>query len=86
MIKGVTKSIIEIIPKNSDFEKVIVILNNSCDPPSKQELKHQIDLMTNSTPDYISRHKRSAALKMLLSGAAGALATAVSFLIIYTFV
>ena len=27
MIKGVTKSIIEIIPKNSCFEKVIVILN-----------------------------------------------------------
>lgn len=35
MIKGVTKSIIEIIPKNSCFEKVIVILNNSCDIPDK---------------------------------------------------
>ena len=46
MIKGVTKSIIEIIPKNSCFEKVIVILNNSCDIPDKNEIRSQVELLT----------------------------------------
>ena len=86
MIKGVTKSIIEIIPKNPDFEKIIVILNNCCDSPDPADLKKRIELLTNSTPDFLIKRKRSSALKMLISGAAGALLTAVSFFIIYTFV
>ena len=52
MIKGVTKSIIEIIPKNSCFEKVIVILNNSCDIPDKNEIRSQVELLTRRAPDY----------------------------------
>ena len=44
MIKGVTKSIIEIIPKYSCFEKVIVILNSSCDIPDKNEIRSQVEL------------------------------------------
>ena len=82
MIKGVTKSIIEIIPKNSCFEKVIVILNNSCDIPDKNE----VELLTRRAPDYLQRQKRSITLKILVSGAAGALITAASFLILYVFV
>lgn len=86
MIKGVTKSIIEIIPKNSCFEKVIVILNNSCDIPDKNEISSQVELLTRRAPDYLQRQKRSITLKILVSGAAGALITAASFLILYVFV
>ena len=84
MIKGVTKSIIEIIPKNSCFEKVIVILN--CDIPDKNEIRSQVELLTRRAPDYLQRQKRSTTLKILVSGAAGALITAASFLILYVFV
>ena len=70
MIKGVTKSIIEIIPKNSCFEKVIVILNNSCDIPDKNEIRSQVELLTRRAPDYLQRQKRSITLKILVSGAA----------------
>ena len=86
MIKGVTKSIIEIIPKNSCFEKVIVILHNSCDIPDKNEIRSQVELLTRRAPDYLQRQKRSITLKILVSGAAGALITAASFLILYVFV
>ena len=84
MIKGVTKSIIEIIPKNSCFEKVIVILNSGCDIPDKNEIRSQVELLTRRAPDYLQ--KRSTTLKILVSGAAGALITAASFLILYVFV
>ena len=67
MIKGVTKSIIEIIPKNSCFEKVIVILNNSCDIPDKNEIRSQVELLTRRAPDYLQRQKRSITLKILVS-------------------
>lgn len=89
MIKGVTKSIIEIIPRTPDFEKVIIILNSSCEPPNltdQTDLKQRIELLTNLTPDFLTRQKRSSTLKLLISGVTGALVTAVSFLIIYTFV
>ena len=86
MIKGVTKSIIEIIPKNSCFEKVIVILNSSCDIPDKKEIRSQVELLTHRAPDYLQRQKRSTTLKILVSGATGALITAASFLILYAFV
>lgn len=86
MIKGVTKSIIEIIPKNSCFEKVIVILNNNCDIPDNNEIRSQVELLTHRAPDYLQRQKRSITLKILVSGAAGALITAASFLILYVFV
>ena len=86
MIKGVTKSIIEIIPKNSCFEKVSVILNSSCDIPDKNEIRSQVELLTRRAPDYLQRQKRSTTLKILVSGAAGALITAASFLILYVFV
>ena len=86
MIKGVTKSIIEIIPKNSCFEKVIVILNNSCDIPDKNEIRSQVELLTRRETDSLQRLKRSISLKILVSGAAGALKSAASFLILYVFV
>ena len=64
MIKGVTKSIIEIFPK----------------------IRSQVELLTRRAPDYLQRQKRSITLKILVSGAAGALITAASFLILYVFV
>lgn len=86
MIKGVTKSMIEIIPGNSNYEKIIVILRSNSDIPDKSELTKQIKLLTNSTPDFLKRQKRSAILKMMVSATVGSLLTAASFLIIYTFV
>ena len=86
MIKGVTKSMIEIIPRNTIYEKVIVILRSNSDIPDKSELTKQIKLLTNSTPDFLKRQKRSAVLKMMISATVGSLLTAASFLIIYTFV
>lgn len=86
MIKGVTKSVIEITPKNTCFEKVIVILNSPCDTPDKNELRKEVELLTQRTPDYLIRQKRSITLKILISGFSGALITAASFFILYAFV
>ena len=86
MIKGVTKSIIEIIPKNSCFEKVIAILHSASHLPDQNAIRSQVELLTRRAPDYLQRQKRSTTLKILVSGAAGALITAASFLILYVFV
>ena len=54
MIKGVTKSIIEINPRNACFEKIIVILNSSCEAPDKDEIRRQAELMTGAAPEYLN--------------------------------
>ena len=56
MIKGVTKSVIELKPKNSCFEKVIIILNSGCELPDTEELRREAELLTGKVPDFI-RHK-----------------------------
>ena len=48
MIKGVTKSIIEMTPRNSCFEKVIVILNSGCDTTDRAEIERQAALLTST--------------------------------------
>lgn len=72
MIKGVTKSIIEITPRNACFEKLIVILSNNCEAPDKAEIQRQAELMTSSAPEYLKRQRRLYRLKLALSGVIGA--------------
>ena len=74
MIKGVTKSIIEITPRNSCFEKVIVILSSRCDPPD------------GTAPDHLLRQKRLSRLRTAVAAASGAFSTAVLFALLYMFV
>ncbi len=86
MIKGVTKSIIEINPRSSCFEKIIVILNSSCDAPDKEEIRRQAELMTGKAPEYLRRQMGMYRLKMTVSAVAGSLVTAGIFFILYMFV
>ena len=77
LIKGVTKSIIEVNPRNSEyFEKAIIILRDGC-TLSPEQLDAQAAIMLGKTaPDCIKRSRRQQKLNMLASAAAGALITA----------
>lgn len=86
MIKGVTKSIIEISPRNSCFEKIIVILNSSCTEPDKAEIQRQAELMTGAAPEFLKRQRSIYFLKMAVSAAVGALITAGILVMLYLFV
>lgn len=86
MIKGVTKSIIEITPRNSCFEKIIVILNSNCDDPDREQIKQEAELLTARAPEFLLRQKRRNRLKFWLSGTAGALVSATAIWVIYSFV
>lgn len=86
MIKGVTKSIIEITPRSSCFEKVIVILSSSCGTPDRDEIRRQAELLTARAPEHLKRTRRLSCLKMAVCCASGALASAIFFAILYMFV
>lgn len=86
MIKGVTKSIIEITPRNSCFEKVIVILSSRCDPPDAAEIERQAALIAGTAPDHLLRQKRLSRLRTAVAAASGAFSTAVLFAFLYMFV
>ncbi len=86
MIKGVTKSIIEISPRSGCFEKVIVILNSSCSEPEKAEIQRQAELMTGAVPDFLKRQRSIYFLKMTFSAVIGALITAGIFVSLNLFV
>lgn len=86
MIKGVTKSIIEVKPKNSCFEKVIIILNSDNNILDRKELEQQAELIARRTPDFLLRSARINRLKMAAFAAAGAFFTAFLFTILYIFV
>lgn len=86
MIKGVTKSIIEINPKNSYFEKIIIILSNCCDGLDQEEIKKEAQLLTSKAPEFLIRQRRRNNFKLLLSGTAGALISAAAIWVIYSFV
>lgn len=88
MIKGVTKSIIEVNPRSSEyFEKAIIILRDGC-TLSPEQLEVQVAVMLgNAAPDCIKRGKRRQKLYLLASAAAGALITAAALLTVFvTFV
>ena len=86
MIKGVTKSIIEINPRSACFEKIIVILNNNYETPDKEEIKRQAELLTASAPDYLKRQRKLYRLRLALSAVIGSFITAGLLVIIYLFV
>lgn len=84
MIKGVTKNIIEINARNSEyFEKAIIILRDGCALPPEQ-LESQAKIMLGGkAPQCISRSKAQYRLRMLACAAAGALLTASALLIAF---
>ena len=86
MIKGVTKSIIEINPRSACFEKIIVILSSSCDMPDKEEIRRQAELMTGAAPEFLRQQKRLYRLKLAVSAAAGAVTASGLLIILYMFV
>lgn len=86
MIKGVTKSIIEISPRSSCFEKVIVILNSGCSIPDKAEIERQAALIAGSAPEFLLRQRKLHRLKLAASAAGGSFLTALLFALLYMFV
>lgn len=84
MIKGVTKSIIEVNPRSSEyFEKAIIILRESCSL-SPEQLEAQAAIMLGKTaPECIKRSKKHNILRMLACAAAGALFSAAVLLIAF---
>lgn len=86
MIKGVTKSIIEIHPKNECFEKIIVILNNSCNVPDKTQIEREAALLTGTAPDFLIRQRRLNRLKIAVAAVTGSFSTAALFAVLYMFV
>jgi len=86
MIKGVTKSMIEINPKNSCFEKIIIILNESCEELDPDDILCEAKLLTRPVPHYLKEKLAKYRIKMFLCGASGAAFSAILFSIIYKFV
>lgn len=86
MIKGVTKSIIEIHPKNECFERIIVILNNSCNVPDKSKIEREAALLAGAAPDFLLRQRRVNRLKIAVAAVTGSFFTAALFTILYMFV
>lgn len=86
MIKGVTKSIIEIHPKNECFERIIVILNNSCNVPDKSQIEREAALLAGAAPDFLLRQRRVNRLKIAVAAVTGSFFTATLFTILYMFV
>ena len=86
MINGVTKSINAQTPRNSCFEKEIVILNSGCDIPDHAEIERQTALLTSTAPEFLRRSQQLNRLKMAAFAAAGAFSTALLFALLYMFV
>ncbi|MGN0651296.1 MAG: hypothetical protein ACI4KM_12750 [Oscillospiraceae bacterium] len=84
MIKGVTKSIIEVNPRSSEyFEKAIIILRDNCSL-SPEQLEAQAAVMLGKTaPECVKRSRKHNRLCMLASAAAGALFSALILLIAF---
>lgn len=86
MIKGVTKNIIEINPRNHDyFEKLIIILKNIPDTPDEDELQRNAFLMIGQTPPSII-NKHSDNIKMILCTLIGAVISLLCCIVIRLFV
>ncbi len=90
MIKGVSKSILEINPdksQNQYFEKAILILKDGCENISENELKFRAELMLgNKPPKCVSRKKLSHKIQIITAGVLGAFISAVLLLIVQMFV
>ena len=80
MIKGVTKSYIEIRPRNNDpFDKIIIILKDTPNIPDENELIDTALLMTAKIPNCI-RKKNSIDFYSFICGL---LVSALTALIIF---
>ena len=67
MIRGVTKSIVEIRPGNHDYyEKVILILKDTPECPSKKQLEQYAALIFNDIPSSMIRNRKSRFLTSLI--------------------
>ncbi len=86
MIKGVTKNIIEINPRNHDyFEKLIIILKNAPEIPDEEDLLKNAFLMIGQTPPSII-NKHTDIIKMSLCILSGALISLLCCIAIRLFV
>ena len=85
MIKGVTKSVIEMTPRNSCFEKIIIILNSGTEA-DMQEIQREAEQLTSKAPDYLKRQRNRSVLQLWIAGVTGALVTAGLFYLAYVFV
>ena len=83
VIRGVTKSILEINASKSDyFEKAILILRDGCDDISERELRIRAELMIGGEPPKFLTYKRIYSFLSLAAAAVmGAVVTAVIFYI-----
>lgn len=88
MIKGVTKSILEINASKSDyFEKAILILREDCCDISERELRIRAELMIGGEPPkFIYRRKAEGVIRLAAAAALGALLSAAVFYIAAVFV
>ena len=67
MIKGVTKNIIEIRPGNHDYyEKIILILKEIPECPSKDELEQCAALIFDDIPPSMIKNRKSRLLSSLI--------------------
>lgn len=67
MIKGVTKSIIEIRPGNHDYyEKIILILKDTPNSPSKDEIEQYSTLIFNDIPPSLIKNRKSRFLSSII--------------------
>lgn len=88
MIKGVTRSIIEINNMDSKyFERAIVVLRNDCPLPDDNTIKKELALKLNGKqPSFINAAKITQRIKIAAAAAAGALISASVCLAVYLFV
>ena len=86
MIKGITKNIIEINPRNHDyFEKLIVILKNTPDIPTEEEISENAFLLAGQKPPaFINRKPDNFKniLYLLIGAVSALLCSAVTLLFV----
>lgn len=72
MIKGVSKNIIEVNPREHDyFEKVIIILKESPDNPDENVLRQNISLLIGEKPPTIALKHRTDFFKLFSASLIG---------------
>lgn len=86
MIKGITKSIIEVSPRSHDyFEKLIIILKNTPDMPDEDELRRYALLMAGQKPPSCVSRRRGT-VKCLLFALMGAVTALLCCALVLLFV
>ena len=66
MIKGVTKNIIEVAPRDHEyFEKAIIILKSSPDLPDTETLQNYASLFLGEEPSFLNKKKTNKFLSFI---------------------